>query len=81
MLAGGDGQRDEPGLRVAGLGELRGLGDVFCDGEFRLKLRVEAEVLERLLGGEAVGRVRGVGDGEAREARIFERVEGDRLER
>ena len=65
----GDGERDEAGLGVAGFGELRGLGNVFGDGEFRLELRVEAEVLEGLLRGEAVGRVRWVGDGEAREPR------------
>ena len=80
VFAAGDGERDEAGLRVAGLGELRGLRDVFGDGELGLELCVEAEMLERLLRGEAVGRVRGVGDGEACEARIFEGVERDGLE-
>ena len=37
-------------------------------------------MLKRLLRGETVGRVRGVGDGEACEARIFEAVERDRLD-
>jgi len=81
VCARGDGERDEAGLGVAGLGELRGLADVFGDGEFGLELRIEAHVLKRLLRGEAVGRVRGVGDGEARESWRFQRVERDGLER
>ena len=38
VLAAGDGERDEGGLRVAGFGELRGLGYVFGDREFGLEL-------------------------------------------
>ena len=75
VFAACDGERDETGLGVAGFGELGSLGDVFGDGELGLQLFVEAEVLERLLGGKAVGRVGWVGDGEAREPQRLEGVE------
>ena len=71
VFAGGDGQRDQPDLRVAGFGELGGLGDVFCDGEPVLELLIEAEVLERLLRGEAIRSVCGVRDREMRQARVL----------
>lgn len=75
----GDGEGDEAELGVAGLGELRGLADVFGDGEFGLELVVEAELAEGFGGGESVGRVLGVGDGDARDAGTLEGVECEGL--
>lgn len=76
----GQCEGDKARLSVARFGVLGRLGDVFCDGKPRLKLIVNAEMLQRLLGGQAIGRVRWVGDGDAFDARVLEAVERDGLE-
>src|SRR5271165_511700 len=42
----GRGKRDEAGVGVAGVDELRGLGNVFGGDQARLEALVEAELLE-----------------------------------
>ncbi len=75
----GDGERDEGGLGVAGLGELGGLGDVFSDDEFGGELGGETEAFEGGGGGEAVGGVEVVGDGDLLDGRLGEGVDGEGL--
>ncbi len=66
-------------MRVAGLGELGGLGDVFSSDEFGREGGIELEGFECALGGEAVGRVERVGDGDFGDPGTGEGVERERL--
>ncbi len=75
----GDGKRDEAELGVAGFGELSGLAYVFGDDEFGGDFVGVAEAGEGFVGGEAVGGVETVGDGDPGDFGVEEGVEGDGL--
>lgn len=60
----GEGERKEGGVRVAGLGELGGLQDVFAGDELGGELVVQLEGAELGGGGLAVGGVLVVGEGD-----------------
>ena len=75
----GDRQGDESYLRVAGLGELGGLHDVFASDELGGELLGEVQGVDGSRGGLAVGRVEVVGDGDLGNAGVGEGGERERL--
>ena len=62
--------RNDADLRVAGLDELRGLGDIFSENEFVFHLIVVAGFFERLEGSAAVGSMAGIGHSDFLDGRI-----------
>jgi hypothetical protein len=59
------GISDDAALAAAGERELRGLGDVVAEDEMGLQPLPQAGCAQRLFGGAAIGRMLGIGDGEA----------------
>ena len=78
VLGVGESERDECYLRVAGLGELRRLGHILGGDELALYLVENLEVIQRGVGGSAVGRVELVGDGDASYLGVGEAVGRER---
>ncbi len=71
----GQRQRDDRGVGVARLRELQRLLDVLAVDHARLERAPDPDLLQRGLGGDAVGRVVGVGDRDLGEPRIGEILE------
>ena len=79
VRAGSDGERDQSGLRVAGIGELGGLEDVLPEDEFGGKAWKQVEGLQFGRGSLAVGSVAVIGDGDTAHTGAGQRSEGEGL--
>lgn len=64
-----EGPGSEHGTGVAALGELESLADILAQDKLVLEGPGETGTFDGLLGGDAIGRVPGVGDGDAVDGR------------
>jgi len=75
----GDGEsfRNQSTVGVAGLTELRGLRDVFREDKLRLQRGLEAQRFNRGHGGSSVGGVDRIGDSDAMDGGVGQRLHGE----